>query len=137
MHILLVEDNGILTTLFGVQLRQLGNHTLTTANTIPSAMAAFDQEEFDLIFIDMGLDGLPDGGLQLLAQIKAKAPHQRAGILSSNDLRDMVRLSQKAGAEFYMVKPFTLEGLAVVLGGDKEAIRNYVSGIDEGRIIAF
>jgi CheY-like chemotaxis protein len=137
MHILLVEDNGILTTLFGVQLRQLGNHTLTTANTIPAALTAFSQEEFDLIFIDMGLDGLPDGGLQLLTQIKAQAPQQRAGMLSSNDLRDMVRLSQKAGAEFYMVKPFTLEGLGVVLEGDKEAMRNYVSGIDEGRIIAF
>lgn len=137
MHVLLVEDNGILTTLFGVQLRQLGNHTLTTASTIPAAIAAFSQEVFDLIFIDMGLDGLPDGGLKLLTQIKAQAPHQRAGVLSSNDLREMVRLSQKAGADFYMVKPFTLEGLAVVLGGDKEAMRSYVSGIDEGRIIAF
>lgn len=137
MHILLVEDNGILTTLFGVQLRQLGNHTLTTASGIATALAAFNQEKFDLIFIDMGLDGLPDGGLQLLTQIKTQAPQQRAGVLSSNDLRDMVRLSQKAGAEFYMVKPFTMEGLSVVLEGDKEAMRSYVSGIDEGRIIAF
>jgi hypothetical protein len=36
-----------------------------------------------------------------------------------------------------MVKPFTLDGLAIVLTGDKEAIRNYTPDIDEGRIIAF
>jgi two-component system chemotaxis response regulator CheY len=137
MNILLVEDNGILATLFGVQLRQLGNHTLTIASNKAAAMTAFDQQVFDLIFLDMGLEGYPDGGLQVLAEIKARIPHQRVGILSSNDLRDMVRLSQKAGAEFYMVKPFTLEGIAVVLKGEKEAMRNYTSGIDEGRIIAF
>lgn len=137
MHILLVEDNGTLATLFGVQLRQLGDHTLTIANNKTAALVAFKEQVFDLIFLDMGIDGIQDGGLQILAEIKVLAPQQRVGMLSSNDLRDMVRLSQKAGAEFYMVKPFTMEGLAVVLTGDKEAMRNYVSGIDEGQIIAF
>jgi two-component system chemotaxis response regulator CheY len=137
MNILLVEDNGTLATLFGVQLRQLGDHTLTIANSKAAALAAFKQQVFDLIFLDMGIDGYQDGGLQILAEIKTQVPQQRVGMLSSNDLREMVRLSQKAGADFYMVKPFTLEGLAVVLEGDKEAMHNYVSGIDEGRIIAF
>ncbi len=36
-----------------------------------------------------------------------------------------------------MVKPFTLDGLALILSGDKEAIRNYIPDVDEGRIIAF
>ena len=137
MHILLVEDNSTLATLFGVQLRQLGGHTLTTAATKEAAIAAFQNAAFDLIFVDMGLEGYQDRGLQILAEIKALAPQQRLGVLSSNDLRDMVRLSQKYGAEFYMVKPFTLDGLALILNGDKEAIRNYIPDVDEGRIIAF
>ncbi|NJN93190.1 MAG: response regulator [Anaerolineales bacterium] len=136
MHILFVEDNNTLATLFGVQLRQLG-HTLTTAATKEAAITAFESETFDLIFVDMGLEGYQDRGLQILAEIKAEAPQQRIGVLSSNDLRDMVRLSQKYGAEFYMVKPFTLEGLALILNGDKEAIHNYIPDVDEGRIIAF
>lgn len=136
MHILFVEDNNTLATLFGVQLRQLG-HTLTTAATKEAAITAFESETFDLIFVDMGLEGYQDRGLQILAEIKAEAPQQRIGVLSSNDLRDMVRLSQKYGAEFYMVKPFTLEGLSLILNGDKEAIRNYIPDVDEGRIIAF
>ncbi|MFN8455709.1 MAG: hypothetical protein U0401_13760 [Anaerolineae bacterium] len=65
------------------------------------------------------------------------APQQRVGMLSSNDLRDMVRLSQQGGAEFYMVKPYTPEALAAVLSGDKEAMRGYTSAIDEGRVIVF
>jgi DNA-binding response OmpR family regulator len=137
MHILLVEDNSTLATLFRVQLQQLGGHTLVIATSKDTAMAAFQKEAFDLVFVDMGLEGYQDRGIQILTEIKALTPQQRIGVLSSNDLRDMVRLSQKNGADFYMVKPFTLDGLAVVLKGDKEAIRNYTPDIDEGRIIAF
>ena len=137
MNILLVEDNNTLATLFGVQLRQLGGHTLATAATKEAAMAAVQEGAFDLIFVDMGLEGYQDRGLEILTEIKALIPQQRIGVLSSNDLRDMVRLSQKHGAEFYMVKPFTLDGLAAVLSGDKEAIQNYIPDIDEGRLITF
>jgi two-component system chemotaxis response regulator CheY len=137
MHVLLVEDSGTLANLFGVQLRMIGDHTVTIAATKKEALAAFEREVFDLVFVDMGLEGHQDRGLEILTEIKTLAPSQRIGILSSNDLRDMVRLSQKAGAEFYMVKPFTLDGLTVVLSGDKEAIQNYQPDISEGRIIAF
>lgn len=137
MHILLVEDSGTLSNLFAVQLKQLGAHTLVSTADKAAAMVAFQKEKFDLVFVDMGLEGIQERGLQILAEMKALIPQQRVGILSSNDLRDMVRLSQKGGAEFYMVKPFTLEGLAVVLEGDKETIRSYMPEIGEGRIIAF
>ncbi len=40
MHILMIEDNHTLATLFGVQLRQLG-HTLVTAATKEAAISAF------------------------------------------------------------------------------------------------
>jgi DNA-binding response OmpR family regulator len=136
MHILMIEDNHTLAALFGVQLRQLG-HTLVTAATKEAAITTFQSAAFDIIFVDMGLEGYQDRGLQILAEIKALAPQQRVGVLSSNDLRDIVRLSQQYGAEFYMVKPFTLDGLALILSGDKEAIRNYIPDVDEGRIIAF
>jgi DNA-binding response OmpR family regulator len=135
MHILLIEDSSTLANLFQVQLRQLG-HQLATAETKAEALAKFDQETFDLIFIDMGLEGKQDRGLEILIKIKEQKPDQRVGILSSNDLRDMVRASQENGAEFYMVKPFTMEGLSVILSGDKRAIQNYQPEIGEGRIIS-
>lgn len=137
MHILLVEDSSTLSSLFRVQLRQLGAHTLSTAATKVQALAAFEQERFDLVLVDMGLEGQQNLGLEILQVLKAQKPAQRVGILSSNDLREIVRLSQEAGAEFYMVKPFTLEGLAVVIAGDQEAIRNHIPEVGEGRIIAF
>jgi DNA-binding response OmpR family regulator len=99
-------------------------------------MAAFKNETFDLIFIDMGLDGIQDRGLEILTEMKRLTPEQRIGILSSNDMRDKVRHSQECGAEFYMVKPFTMRGLTAVLTGDKEAIKNYQPEIGEGRIIS-
>lgn len=135
MNILLIEDSSTLANLFQVQLRQFG-HQLSTAETKAEAMAAFEQESFDLVFIDMGLEGQQDRGLEILAEMKEQKSDQRIGILSSNDLRDMVRASQEYGAEFYMVKPFTMEGLSVILSGDKRAIQNYQPEIGEGRIIS-
>ena len=134
MNILLIEDYNTLANLFQVQIGQLGHQT-TSTGTKAAALAAFEKDSFDLVFIDMGLEGLQDRGLEILAEMKAKKPDQRIGILSSNDLRDMVRESQQKGAEFYMVKPFTLEGLTVILSGDKNAIRTYQPEIGEGRII--
>jgi DNA-binding response OmpR family regulator len=134
MHVLLVEDSNTLAQLFQVQVRQMG-HDLTVAETKAEAMAAFENDTFDLIFVDMGLEGQQDRGLEILTEIKKSVPTQRIGILSSNDLRDMVRLSQESGAEFYMVKPFTMEGLSVVLTGNKKAIQSYQPEIGEGRIL--
>jgi response regulator of citrate/malate metabolism len=47
----------------------------------------------------------------------------------------MVRKSRQVGAEFYMVKPFTMEGLEVVLEGDRAAMKAYQPDIGEGRIL--
>ena len=134
MHILLIEDSNTLAHLFQVQLRQLG-HKLTMAETKAEAMAAFEEEKFDLIFVDMGLEGLQDRGLEILKEVKAIRPGQRIGILSSNDIKDLVQLSKKNGAEFYMVKPFTMEGFTVILAGDEKAIQSYQPEFGEGRII--
>lgn len=132
MHLLLVEDNGTLVKLFQAQLRRLGNHTITTTTTKAEAMAAFQNETFDLVFIDIGLEGIPYRGLDILNEMKALAPTQRIGILSSNDSREIIRASQEAGAEFYMVKPFIFKGLKLVLEGDKKALRRYQPNVLEG-----
>lgn len=132
MHLLLVEDNGTLVKLFQAQLRRLGNHTLTPTSTKAEAMAAFQNETFDLVFIDIGLEGIPYRGLEILREMKALVPLQRIGILSSNDSREIIRASQEAGAEFYMIKPFIFKGLQLILEGNKEALRRYQPNVLEG-----
>jgi hypothetical protein len=71
----------------------------------------------------------------IFCEIKAHAPEQRVGILSSNDLRDMVRFSRKMGPSFYGQALYHRR-TGPVLIGDKEAIRTYMPEIGEGRIIA-
>ena len=136
MRIVLVEDNEALSDLFRVQLRQLGEHELSVADSKRSALKVYEPGLLDVVFIDMGLEGLPDRGLEIIREIKMQMPEQRVGILSSNDLQDMVRHSQQVGAAFYMVKPFTMEGLSLILEGDQAAIKAYRPDIGEGRIIA-
>lgn len=136
MRILLVEDNQVLSDLFRVQLRRLGQHELSVAASKQGALEVFGPGLFDVVFIDMGLEGMSDRGLEIIREIRTQAPDQKVGVLSSNDLQEMVRNSQQVGAVFYMVKPFTLEGLQVVLEGDRATIKAYQPGIGEGRIIA-
>jgi two-component system response regulator DevR len=136
MQVLLVEDNEALAGLFRVLLRRLGSNELSVATTKKGALEAFETGTFDVIFIDMGLEGLPDRGLEIIREIRVQSPEQRIGVLSSNDLQDMVRQSRQVGAAFYMVKPFTIEGLKLVLEGDSAAIKAYQPDIGEGRIIA-
>jgi CheY-like chemotaxis protein len=134
MRVLLVEDNATLAHLFKVQLNQLG-HDMTFTPTKAQAMDAFKTRAFDLVLIDVGLEGQQDRGIEILVEMKTLVPGQRIGIVSSNDLSDMIWRAQEGGAEFYMVKPFTLTGLKVALGGDREAIHNYQPDVGEGRII--
>lgn len=135
MQILLVEDSDTLADLFRVQLRRSGGHELVVADTKKKALELYAAGKFELVFIDMGLEGIPDRGLEIIREIKARSPQQRIGVLSSNDLQDMVRQSHEAGAEFYMVKPFTLQGLRLVLADDKATLRAYQPEVGEGRII--
>lgn len=136
MQILLVEDNEALSDLFRVQLRRLGQHELSVADSKRGTLKVYEPGRFDIVFIDMGLEGLPDRGLEIIREIKSQMPEQRVGILSSNDLQEMVRHSQQVGAAFYMVKPFTIEGLKIILEGDQNAIKAYRPDVGEGRIIA-
>jgi CheY-like chemotaxis protein len=136
MHVLLVEDNEALAGLFRVQLQGLGQNELTVTASKKGTLDVFKPDVFDMIFVDMGLEGIPDRGLEIIEEIKAQVPEQRVGVLSSNDLQEMVRKSQQVGAVFYMVKPFTVEGLQVVLEGNQAAIKAYQPDIGEGRIIA-
>jgi two-component system chemotaxis response regulator CheY len=135
MRVLLVEDSEILADLFRVQLQRLGQHSLFVTASKQKTFEIFKPNAFDIIFIDMGLEGISDRGLEIIREIKRQSPQQKIGILSSNDLQDMVRQSRQAGAAFYMVKPFTMEGLQVVLEGNEAAMRAYQPDIGEGRII--
>jgi two-component system chemotaxis response regulator CheY len=135
MRILLVEDSDPLADLFRVQLYRLGQHELVQAGSKKRGLELYKAGAFDVVFIDMGLEGIQDRGLEIIREIKAQAPQQRIGVLSSNDLQDMVRQSRQAGAEFYMVKPFTMEGLKIVLEGDPAVMKTYRPDIGEGRIL--
>jgi len=136
MHLLLVEDNATLAILFKAQLRRLKDHSVTLTANKEEALAAFGAEKFDLIFVDIALEGIPLRGLEILQEIKTQAPTQRVAVLSSNDAPDTVRASRERGAEFYMVKPFSFRGLQLVLSDNRKAIETYRPELSEGPIIA-
>ena len=134
MRVLLVDDSHLLSDLFQIQLQHLGAHSLEVRRTKKEALAAFQSQEFDVVFIDMRLEGQEERGLDILRDIKALKPEQSVVILSVNDQAGVIKSSKAAGASFYMIKPFTLDGLRLVLSGDEEGVSRYQPCVGEGRI---
>ncbi len=106
-NVLLVEDSK---EIFKMVELSLSNSvgSLDWAETIDSAKTLITKKSYDIILLDINL---PDGnGIELCQKIMADDPNQSIFILTSeSSLSDKV-LGFSAGAEDYIVKPFsTLE----------------------------
>ncbi len=101
MRVLVVDDDAI-TQRFVAKL--LGNECqLATAMNAKDAVTAFDAEEPDITFLDIGL---PDGnGKDLLAKFLAKRPGAYIVMFSGNDQMQTISETLKMGAEGFVAKP--------------------------------
>ena len=113
MHLLLIEDNAETAALVAAGLGAR-DHQLTLAADGASALAAAGQSQFDVIIVDRML---PDtDGIALIAALRAAG--QRGGMLILTALgseQDRVA-GLDAGADDYLVKPFSMAELAARVG---------------------
>ena len=64
------------------------------------------QDQFDVVILDLMLPGLD--GVSLCQQLKARKPAQRVLMLTARDTLDDKLEGFEAGADDYLVKPFSL-----------------------------
>lgn len=108
MRLLIVEDN---VRLAGLMAKLLGDHGLTAdiAGSIDEAHAALGLVDYDVVLLDLSL---PDGdGQDILAAIRQKQCHAYVLVVTARG--DVVTRVQtlNAGADDYIVKPFSDEEL--------------------------
>jgi PAS domain S-box-containing protein len=122
-RILLVEDEPATLRLMARLLKGLG-HTVTTADTVASAIEQAESREFDLIVSDIGL---PDGtGLEMMRRIVAlRGPIPSIALTGFGMESDILR-SFEAGFSSHMTKPIDFRKLEaeirrVVAGGEPGA----------------
>lgn len=100
LHILLVEDDADNATVLAKLLERTG-HRVSRAQTIQTAIAAVDQDRFDLMISDLGL---PDGsGLDLMRQVRERTALQ--GIALTGE--DSMEASYAAGFGEHLTKPIS------------------------------
>lgn len=109
-RILVVDDQPDLRLLIRLSLRQLGE--VSQAGSAEQALAMIARELPDLLILDIWL-GHGKSGIDLCRELRADPRIGGLGIvlLSANGQQSDIDAGLAAGADDYVVKPFSPEGL--------------------------
>lgn len=108
MRILVIEDEPQLCRHVTAALRRSG-HSTSVHHDGPGGLREALEHPPDLIVLDLSLPGLD--GLSVLARLRAATCPARVLVLTARgEVEDRVR-GLKAGADDYLVKPFSMEEL--------------------------
>ena len=108
MRLLVVEDNPKLSRLLSSLLTE-GGFAVDAATTAEQAEATLNLVEYDALLLDLAL---PDGdGFNILQDLRRRGRNMPVLVLTArSDVIDRVR-TLNAGADDYLIKPFSLEEL--------------------------
>lgn len=109
-RILVVDDQPDLRLLIRMTLRALGE--VSQASSAETALARLDESVPDLLILDVRL-GEGVGGLELCRKLKDAPPTagMKIMLLSACGQQSDVAAGMAAGADHYMVKPFSPQAL--------------------------
>ena len=115
-RILVVDDQQDLRLLIRLSLRSLGD--VAQASSAEMALARLHESAPDLLILDVRL-GEGIGGLELCRQIKAepRTAAVKVMLLSACGQQSDIAAGMAAGADYYMVKPFSPEVLYEAAAG--------------------
>jgi DNA-binding response OmpR family regulator len=107
-RILVVDDDPVFLMPAGAALECHG-HVVTHAPSIDAARGHINDEAFDLIVLDVHFrDGT---GISLLPMIRSSASNANTPVLmvSADASKSLADEARRAGADGYLVKPFSLD----------------------------
>ena len=125
IRVLVVEDNEVNQAVAIGMLKQLGYHSIHTANNGREALDKVEQIHYDLIFMDMQMPVMD--GYQATATLREReltlaaassgtaAPHTPVIALTANVMEGDRERCLEAGADDYLGKPFTPMDLGKLL----------------------
>ena len=92
-------------TMLSNTLRRLDVIYLSEANDVSKALTAFTPNRFDMVFLDLNLDG--KSGLDLLKIFREQDPKIFVVIITGENTAENVTAAIRTGASGFVVKPFT------------------------------
>ncbi|AOY89339.1 two-component system response regulator [Marinobacter salinus] len=123
LKVLVVEDEPVMRARLVDMLYKAGATEVSECADAASARAAFAAGEFQIILLDLGL---PDGdGHELMQEFKRAREEQHIVLVTADDSIDSIQRAISAGANGYVVKPYSQEKIhdvvnnyAMVHGGE-------------------
>jgi two-component system, sensor histidine kinase and response regulator len=116
LNILLAEDNSV-NQLLMVRLLQKRSHRVTVANNGKQALAALEQEQFDLVLMDVQMPELD--GLEATQELRRREQQTGTRIpvvaLTAHAMAGDRELCLAAGMDGYLTKPINVKDLDEVL----------------------
>src|SRR5512137_2192211 len=111
-RILVVDDELSMREFLQILLSKEG-HTVLTAGDVAGALERFRESEPDLVVSDLRLGR--ESGLDLLRAVKAESPRTEVVIMTAFATAENAVQAMKLGAHDYVLKPFKVEELRLVL----------------------
>ncbi len=111
--ILVTDDEANIRNHLASYVRSLGHEVATAADGV-EALAALAQRRFDVVFSDVRMARMD--GLALLAEIGRCAPETTVVLMTAYATVAQAVEAIRAGAHDYLVKPFGLDQVDLVLG---------------------
>lgn len=108
MRILLVEDDRMLAEALLLALRD-GGHAVDWVSSGQAARSTLPHSEHEVLLLDLGLPD--DDGIQLLHDLRAEGHTLPILILSARDALEERLRGLDAGADDYLIKPFSAREL--------------------------
>lgn len=110
---LIVEDDPQVAKLNAMYLEQEGVSVAAVAADAAQALAAMQEEDFDLVLLDIFLPGV--NGLEVLRQLRAARQMTEVIIISA--ARDSVQICEalRLGCVDYIIKPFSFDRFHLAL----------------------
>src|SRR5438552_1409862 len=111
-NILIVDDEKNIRTHLATYVRGLGYEADIAADA-PAALAALDRRKFDLVLSDVRMAEMD--GLALLHEIRRRQPSVVVELMIAYATVPQALEAIRAGAYDYLVKPFSLDHVGLLL----------------------
>jgi len=117
LNVLVVEDEPTMRQMLSEMLYAVGVTRVVETGDAESGLEVFQQDSFQIVMLDLGL---PDrDGHEVMKDIKAQNRQQHVVLVTADDSIDSIQRAITAGANGYVVKPYSREKI-------QDVVNNYM-----------